>query len=87
MPCCVYGLLHGTGCTSPVDLQLNQGNITPLIPALGILFIALKLLGYIAWSWWWVLLPIYGAPVLLLVVFLLTMFGIAGYEVKTKRRR
>lgn len=62
----------------------------PLIPALGVLFIALKLMGYIAWSWWWVLLPIYGMPVvllvLLLVIFLLTMFGIAGYEAKTKRK-
>lgn len=33
---------------------------------LAILFIALKLTGVIAWSWWAVLLPIYG-PLLLLV--------------------
>lgn len=56
------------------------------LPLLAILFIALKLIGIIAWSWWWVLLPIYGMPILLLVIFLLTMFGIAGYEAKTKRR-
>ena len=57
----------------------------PLLPALGVVFITLKLLGYIAWSWWWVLLPIYGMPVVLLVIALLTM--LVGYEVKTKRRR
>ena len=26
---------------------------------LGVLFVALKLLNYITWSWWWVLLPFY----------------------------
>lgn len=26
---------------------------------LTILFIALKLTGYIAWSWWWVLMPMW----------------------------
>ena len=30
---------------------------------LGILFVALKLLGYITWSWWLVLLPFYGGLV------------------------
>ena len=59
----------------------------PLIPALGVLFIALKLLGYIAWSWWWVLLPIYGIPVVMLAIFLLTLFSIAGYGAKAKQRR
>lgn len=29
--------------------------------ALTILFIALKLIGYIDWSWWWVLSPIWIA--------------------------
>lgn len=28
--------------------------------ALGLLFIALKLTHHIDWSWWWVLLPVYG---------------------------
>jgi len=27
------------------------------IPLLTLLFIGLKLTGYIAWSWWWVLSP------------------------------
>lgn len=27
---------------------------------LAILFIGLKLLGYITWSWWWILAPIWG---------------------------
>lgn len=43
---------------------------------LAIVFIALKLTGHIAWSWWWVLSPIWipllVAIVCLVVVALLT---------------
>jgi hypothetical protein len=38
---------------------------------LALLFIALKLTGYIQWSWWWVLSPIWVPVVFLLGVFLL----------------
>lgn len=31
-----------------------------LFTTLGVVFIILKLIGTINWSWWWVLLPIYG---------------------------
>lgn len=37
---------------------------------LGILFIGLKLTGYVDWSWWLVLAPIYGGCGLSLVIFL-----------------
>lgn len=36
-------------------------------PALGLVFIILKLVDVIAWSWWLVLLPIYG-PILVTAV-------------------
>ena len=39
--------------------------------ALTLLFIALKLLGVIAWSWWWVTLPLWGGLALILSVFVL----------------
>lgn len=35
---------------------------------LGLLFIGLKLAEIIDWSWWLVLLPLYGPPLLLLTV-------------------
>lgn len=35
-------------------------------PALLLLFIALKLTGHIAWSWWWVLAPLYAPLVAIL---------------------
>lgn len=33
---------------------------------LTIVFTALKLTGYISWSWWWVLSPLWGIPLVLL---------------------
>lgn len=41
---------------------------------LTLLLIALKLMGYISWSWWWVLAPIWGPLALLL--FLLVVIGV-----------
>jgi hypothetical protein len=43
---------------------------------LTILFIALKLMGKITWSWWWVLCPIWGS-VALVVAFVIIAFIIA----------
>ena len=47
---------------------------------LTILFVALKLTGVIAWSWWWVLAPIW-VP-LAIVVVLLLILGLGGALVK-----
>lgn len=43
---------------------------------LGLIFVTLKLIGTITWSWWWVLLPFYGGALILVVAligFLLTL--------------
>ena len=36
---------------------------------LTVLFVALKLMGYITWSWWWVLSPLW---IILLLALLIT---------------
>lgn len=46
---------------------------------LTLIFITLKLMGYITWSWWWVLSPMW--IVFLIVVILL----ICGVEPERKR--
>ena len=51
------------------DVVVRGGHIS-LAALLGILFIGLKLTGYISWSWWLVLLPIYG-PMLFWIVILM----------------
>jgi hypothetical protein len=46
---------------------------------LGTLFVALKLLGHIDWSWWWVTAPFWGgfafAGVLVLVFGLISLLS------------
>jgi hypothetical protein len=49
----------------------------PLLGLLGLLFIALKLTNFIAWSWWWVLAP-FWAPTFLI------LFIVALYSIPTK---
>ena len=56
----------------------NSGGIS-FLGLLGILFIALKLTGYVTWSWWLVLLPLYlpfaVAISLFVIGFVLLMIG------------
>lgn len=40
---------------------------------LGLLFIALKLTNAIAWSWWWVLLPLYAIPAIWLAALFVAL--------------
>lgn len=46
----------------------NSGGIG-FVGLLTILFIGLKLTGYIAWSWWWVLSPIWITVLIVLLIF------------------
>lgn len=50
------------------------------LEALGLIFIVLKLTNVIDWSWWLVLLPIYGpfAFFILLVIFVLSLTFLFG---------
>ena len=38
---------------------------------LGIVFVTLKLLGFIDWSWWWVTLPFWGGIALVFAILVL----------------
>jgi hypothetical protein len=49
-----------------VSVQVGPG----FLSTLGIVFIVLKLMGYIDWSWWWVLAPFWAIPVILIVIIL-----------------
>lgn len=48
------------------------------LPLLAVLFIGLKLTGYIDWSWWWVLTPIW-LP-FLIVMAILAVVGIVAWR-------
>ena len=51
---------------------------------LALIFITLKLTGYIVWSWVWVLAPLWGGFILGLVIMFITVV-FAAWE-KTSRR-
>ena len=47
-------------------------------PLLGVVFIILKLCGVIAWSWWLVLLPIYGSIILMVLIAIYMNYMLNG---------
>ena len=54
---------------------------------LTILFITLKLCGVIAWSWWWVLAPLWmswGIAIIGIVVVFITTFVFAAIDKKIR---
>jgi hypothetical protein len=61
--------------TSEVKFNSNGG--VGFVGLLTILFIALKLMGYITWSWWWVLSPIWISLLVALTVFVIALVVLA----------
>lgn len=49
-------------------VEVKSGGV--FLPLLAVLFIGLKLTGYIGWSWWWVLAPIWLPAAFVIVVFI-----------------
>lgn len=52
-----------------------------ILGILGLIFITLKLTGYINWSWWWVTLPFWGVAafmIAILVVFIIIALFVKG---------
>ena len=55
-----------------------------ILGVLFVVFLVLKLVGVIAWSWWWVTAPLWGIPVLyfgvaLFIVMVTAIFGSKRY--------
>ena len=59
---------------------MNKSSGMSISSVVGIIFIILKLVGVIEWSWWWVTLPLWGGIVLLgvLLVVLLILTALLG---------
>ena len=53
-------------------MENNNSSGIGICGVLGIVFIVLKLVGVISWSWWWVLAPIW-TPVSLAVLILIVI--------------
>lgn len=54
--------------------KTKQGGLG-IVSVLTIIFIVLKLLGVIKWSWIWVLLPLWISAVIVLAVFSVILIG------------
>ena len=54
------------------------------LSTLGLIFIILKLVDVITWSWWWVLAPFWVMPALLLAVFLFYVYACIATKDKIK---
>ena len=57
-----------------MNYSSNSGD--RFVGLLTVAFIVLKLTGFIAWSWWWVLSPLWIGAILGLLVLALVMLGI-----------
>lgn len=53
---------------------------------LTIVFVTLKLLDYITWSWWWVVSPIW-IPIVLLVGGFIIFVIVKGFVVQQNKRK
>ena len=52
----------------PITSSSSSGGIG-FCGLLAVVFITLKLLGYITWSWWWVLAPVWIPAIVVLIIF------------------
>lgn len=58
------------------------------VGALTVLFVGLKLTGYIDWSWWWVAAPVWIATAVALLVFVVVLAGLfISDQLESRRRR
>jgi hypothetical protein len=58
------------------DVKVSSGGCS-MGMVLFLIFLALKLTGYITWSWWWVTCPLWGGLAIILTLFALVV-GIAA---------
>jgi len=56
------------------EISAAQGCGTSFSGLLTILFIGLKLTGYINWSWWWVLAPLWISFILTVIILIMLLF-------------
>jgi hypothetical protein len=60
----------------------------PFLGILTLIFITLKLTGHIAWSWWWVLSPLWIPVVIVLVIAIIAGIVIAfGGTLNVRKRK
>lgn len=62
----------------------NSSSGLGVFSVLGIIFVVLKLVGVIDWSWWWVTLPFWGGLALILSVVIIYMLVLGVIQLAHK---
>lgn len=65
--------------------QNNSSNGIGFVGLLTIVFITLKLLGKITWSWWWVLSPVWISAIIILMIFVIVYLVLLAKEYKNDK--
>lgn len=55
------------------NLQKTSSGGFPFLAILSLIFITLKLCSVISWSWWWVLVPIWGPAAIVIALILINL--------------
>ncbi len=63
--------------------EVNTGGIS-FLGLLTIVFITLKLTNVITWSWWWVLLPLWGPMAFMLSLGIIVLIGLGVLSLMRK---
>lgn len=58
-----------------------------VVGLLGVVFVTLKLTGYINWSWWYVTLPFWGGLALVVVLLVIVFIWMAVVEIIKEKDR
>jgi len=66
-------------------MEIQSGGVSALT-VLGIVFLVLKIVSVITWSWWFVLMPFWGPLVLLVLVLLVVFLSMVITEIAGVRR-
>lgn len=66
------------------DVNVNSSGGIGFCSALALVFITLKLLGKIDWSWWWILSPLW-IPLLIAGIVVIIVLIVAGIVVLFER--
>ena len=65
--------------------QVNNNNGIGFLGLLAIVFITLKLTGFITWSWWWITAPLWGGFVIGITILLIILIIIWRKDVKSNK--
>ncbi len=60
-----------------MSAQSTSGDGVSVMGLLGLLFVTLKLTGFIAWSWWWVTCPFWASIAVASAIYIVAFSWIA----------